>query len=279
MSRRQIAEQKARGAFAFDVDERPAKETIDEWHRIADADAQAKHREMSRRLVAPQMWHESFGGADDGPGSMYEGFVRGTDEAWPDIRPAFELFRDSAQFAPYRRSKELAEKVIDILVGIMRQQFISLRSTGNWFRLLGLCQLAHFVLPFPDQPTAKRLAEDGQPIAVNDRSGQPVIYDGRAYSDKMLDALSSSEYEKVLGLRETAREQFEREQSAANRSQEKAAAYHNEVVARYKGQSYTQYQLDHEVTADTYRLIMGIRKGDSGADQARLLAAMNYSLQ
>lgn len=234
----------------------------------------AFHKKMSELIAGPEPWEQLIAAGILGK-EIFDGLERGDAilESKLDRQAfirAFDSFKDSEPYAQYRKAPmALQAQVVETLINIMQTQRISPFHPSNWMILFGLCSAASYVFP-PLQPqtASAPTAEDGGAIAINDRTGQPVVFEGRAYSEAMLNSLPSSEYSRVLGLHESSAQRYEREQceERARRDQE------NTQIVFANGRGYSQRELN-AMDSTTYARTLGLRRHDSATLIQQLLSS------
>jgi hypothetical protein len=185
------------------------------------------------------------------------------------IIAAWKAFAESPIFVAYYTTEKdsprgkVLRKTMDLLYAFMCVNLVNLTLPGSWAACFGLLQNID-VLPAPvttdEQVKAadrNRPADDGNPVAMNDVTGQPVTYkfkDGRVvrYSKQMLDQSNSESYAKLLGIRKSPGELQETEEQRRAR---KALEYRTKIVAG----GYTQKELD-AMPSEKYREVMQLSR-------------------
>ena len=185
------------------------------------------------------------------------------------IIAGWKAFAESPVFASYYtadsnspRGKVLG-KVMDLLYSFMSINMVNMTLAQSWVTCFQLLQNIG-VLPAP-VPTTEQLqaaernkpADDGNPVAVNDVTGEPATYkfkDGRIvrYSKQMLDQLNAESYAKVMNIRKSPVELQETEEQ---RKARKALEYRTKIVAK----GFTQKELD-AMTSEKYREVMELSR-------------------
>jgi hypothetical protein len=204
-----------------------------------------------------------------GEGDLFEGFERdgdptGAPEA--QIIAAWKTFAESPIFSAYYtldktspRGKVLG-KTMDLLYNFQTVNLINMTLASSWAKSFGLLN-GIGILPAP-VPTDAQLraienskpAQDGNPVAINDATGQPVTYtfkDGRVvrYSKQMLNQLNAESYAKVMNLHAAPKE------TEDQRRARKAHEYRTVIVAK----GFTQKDLD-AMTSERYREVMELSR-------------------
>lgn len=211
-------------------------------------------------------------GGLEGECPFFKGVERSGDptgDRQEQIISAWKAFAESPAFSAYYttdknspRGKVLG-KVMDLLWNFMTINLVNMVSAQSWVTCFQLLQNMG-ALPAP-VPTAAQLqaaerskpADDGNPVAINDVTGEPVTYtfkDGRVvrYSKQMLDQLNAESYAKVLNIRKSPVELHETEEQ---RQQRKALEYRTKIVAK----GYTQKELD-AMPSERYREVMELSR-------------------
>jgi hypothetical protein len=193
LTRRQIEEQKVRGEFAFEVDDKPRLEELAKLIAEDQAKVLANHRELSALICSKAnldaLWKAE--GHPDGCVLLRE-FERGSGDASPATATAFfqgpfKGFLNSHAFAKYRGTN-VETQVCEIMLDWMKLQFIDELVAENWQKTLLLMDRAGYVLPEPH---------------VTDITAPPdaIVYEsgGKRYVNKAaLDAMPSAEYRRCM---------------------------------------------------------------------------------
>jgi hypothetical protein len=260
MTRRQIAEQKARGEFAFEVDERPAIEALAKAIAEDQARVLANHQQTAALIKSGEnldaLW--AMQGHKNGCPLLAE-FERG-DAAGVNVNAfgmVFDAFIASPVFAKYRH-QPIEKEVCEILYDWMLRQMISPLSASNWARLLGMFEGVGYILPtLPEKPVAPSL----ESRVVYKVAGHR--YTGRA----ALDSMPSKEYERrmkeepdfprIADALLSGRSLEEVGQTKAQAVPQDPYSYNTSVILRgFKGYGdLTRRQID-ELSSSDYRAAM-----------------------
>jgi hypothetical protein len=215
------------------------------------------------------LWTRAGG---EGTCPLFEGIERdgdptGAPEA--QIIAAWKTFAESPVYAAYFTTEKNSArgktqvKIQNLLWAFMSTNLVNMTLPGSWAASFALLKnMGVMPAPVPTDAQLKaadaaRLADDGNAVAINDVSGEPVTYkfrDGRVvfYSAQMLSQLNAESYAKVLGIRKSPVELAETEDQ---RRQRKAKEYRTVPVIK----GYTQQQLD-QMPSEQYRQLLELSR-------------------
>ena len=237
--------------------------------KLADVLNRDKVKTLFANAVRKNQPIEDLWSKAGGEGEILAGFERDGDPTGapePQILAAWKTFAESPIFAAYYttdaqspRGKVLG-KVIDLLWNFMMVNLINMSLAQSWAKSFGMLSgigVLPASVPSIEQAERNKPADDGNPVAMNDVTGEPVTYkfkDGRVvrYSKQMLDQLNSESYAKLLGIRKSPVELHETEEQ---KRQRKAHEYRTTIVAG----GYTQKELD-AMDSEKYREVMQLSR-------------------
>lgn len=228
------------------------------------------HKKMSELLAGETPWEQLISAGIIGK-EIFDGLERGDCALESNLdreafTRAFDQFKSSPPYQPYHELPLATQgRVIEVMLDIFRTQHISPFYASNWARLLAICESAGFIFP-PLQPQAAPapIAEDGGEIVAT--------HEGKACSQAMINRLPADLYAEVLNLRESREQRCAREEREQQEQRNRQDEYATKPVAFHGGRGYTQKELD-ALPADQYRVILGLRKGDSSAAIVKMLLA------
>jgi hypothetical protein len=276
MTRRQIAEQKARGEFARPIDDAaeearlaPLLKAIADDNQRVLRDHQALTDLICSKRNLDSLWIEQ--GHPEGCPLLLQ-FTRGRGDASSYTATAFfqgpfkDFLNSNAAFAKYRHTS-VEQTVLSIILDWMGIQYIDELDADNWGKLLLLMEGAHFVLPEPPV----------EPRRVKPTVAERIQYTvgGRTLIGKdAIAALPSAEFARRLkeekdfaNLVELV-ETGQTPRSAVIANDEKPADYATRLVLRNfpvtvgiskRGEEFrnlTMAQVEHELRADDYTRAM-----------------------